>query len=1674
MHENTKHWELKVSWQRPFHQFNIIGYKVFKKHLGRVDRGGYCVTENKINEDACLEEWTSASEELETTGELVFETAFTEETEFIDTVEETGIWRYAVYGIYTRHMSQNVNTYTQLTLCSTNTYFIKDTFTLQVISPHGKVEGSFRNLEGEYNEIQLVSIENGYKFTGWEMENYEFENPMATTVKVFMNQDLTITANYEALEYDVNLLSYQGEVSTDVNGKHTFGSIIQIHAYPDDHNTFLGWQGENISDIREESTELLITGDMDVLGLFRYNKYDVTLDTSGYGEIIGGGKFHYGDIVPIKAVSGYNPTTFEPSIFRYWRASDANMVKIFNGSKNSTFIQVLGPVTLTAVFEERKYLITITGYNGFEVGTGEYYLDDIVNIRAVPDPGFTFEGWEVLYGNATIDDASSLQTTVTVVNEDTKILAKYTAIEYNVSIEESEGGNIKLEYFGVEYDSYNFTYQNIVELNPHPDPGWFFLNYEQVGDPEQLEGAIIENTLNPGQSYFVVGLGDAKIKGVFIQNFYKLSISGDYGFETINDGGSTFEGPTDRQVEIKSIPRTGYEFSGWTMSGEGSILDPTRATTIFTIGVGNASIVANYSVITYEANIDGDGYEYFLLDDLQEVSSLEKVPSEDIEIYARANPGYTFGNWLFSKGFINDVNANPAIYTFTNSDADISAEYTAIDYSVNLSGDGNQKILFNGAETDNRLFNIDNVLTIVGEAPSGYVFSNWVLSGKGEIDDLNASETSFTVSDGNALIKAVYIKKEAVDLVNDSDFYTVKLIEGTDEYDSTRYYFVGDQVTFKIDIVSGYTFNGIWTFYHSEDKEGFWEQFDPVTLNDITFNADMTEATFSMPNYPVTIDLIPKSETEPIIIGDQFSITVTCPNSEPAEIVVTDYSNVQRTIRGSGAIRAGEEVRVVVALFTNYYFTNWVTTDGVELSEEDLVIPHIIEFIMPPQDVSLEGNSIRWDTQSTSSTAPETLSIGSFSSTGFEDMILINNNGVGVGDSIFEEPFFMGKLGFDDDAEDDEIKHSVQLSFAFYMGKYQVTQKQFQEIMGYNPSIHKGDNKPVENVTWQEVTEFCDKLTVRERELGNIPYFYAYALPTESEWEYVCRAGTRSRFYTGADVVNLTERENSLTKVVSSGVQSIAAGENHSVFMKTDGTVWGMGDNSSGQLGQPEDVTFVVSPVQITSGATAVFAEEECTFVIKSGGTVWATGSNKYGKLGVGKDGNPQSANTAGYTPFLYGFEQVVDNNSSPLSNIDKVVNCKYASFFKTATGGVYASGTDNGVGLIQSGSMVKSDWAIGERWWDNKNDTTAYKGKFFTGAIRIWDDDATTNRLPSVEDLAVTDSSAHFLLSSGYGLWSSGYNSNGVIGNPYFNNPSKSYQARYSSYRPIPWSPRKRSDKTFVSDIIWSYGGGWEIYSGSNNHVYVFDHQSLLGSGGPLAGLDAYIVDNVFYHPSKDIRSICETSKTNITTVLGGTASANKIFTWSKYGSFVAADGSTETTQNIQELDLSSIFGANTAIDVVAGGDHILFLTDNGELWAQGSNSHGQLGTIVDITKYSIGNYNASSTMPVGSFEANPWGFYDMPGNVSEWVLDYDNSYGSKDAIDPIISTPSNPRKIARVTRGGSFKDSDDKLRSSSRDSFSVQDCDKDETVGFRLALRYWTAEYKDKASWTDDDERC
>ena len=237
---------------------------------------------------------------------------------------------------------------------------------------------------------------------------------------------------------------------------------------------------------------------------------------------------------------------------------------------------------------------------------------------------------------------------------------------------------------------------------------------------------------------------------------------------------------------------------------------------------------------------------------------------------------------------------------------------------------------------------------------------------------------------------------------------------------------------------------------------------------------------------------------------------------------------------------------------------------------------------LPGNGTSTPAGTFTWTTPSTpvGSVGPQTHSM-TFTPTDTANYNTVTNNNVPVTVQPIPEiemvpisggTFIMGSPPDEPDRETNETQHTVTLSSSFRMGKYEVTQEQYEAIMGTNPSWfipaiggppatgETNARRPVERVTWYDAVEFCNKLSEIE---GRQPVYTisgrtpatgypitsatvtanwntnGYRLPTEAQWEYACRAGTTTAYNTGATISDNTgwNMDNSVSKTHEVGLK---------------------------------------------------------------------------------------------------------------------------------------------------------------------------------------------------------------------------------------------------------------------------------------------------------------------------------------------------------------------------------------------------------------------------------------------------------------------------------------------------------------------------------------------------------
>ncbi|MDR3182787.1 MAG: SUMF1/EgtB/PvdO family nonheme iron enzyme [Planctomycetaceae bacterium] len=194
--------------------------------------------------------------------------------------------------------------------------------------------------------------------------------------------------------------------------------------------------------------------------------------------------------------------------------------------------------------------------------------------------------------------------------------------------------------------------------------------------------------------------------------------------------------------------------------------------------------------------------------------------------------------------------------------------------------------------------------------------------------------------------------------------------------------------------------------------------------------------------------------------------------------------------------------------------------------------------------------------------------------------------------------FMMGSPAEETGRHGNETPHQIMLTQGFWMGETEVTQEQWESIMGDNPSKFKGAKLPVECVSWDDCQDFVKKLNA----LGTAPKGYTFALPTEAQWEYACRAGSTTAYCFGDDVYLLDaycwDSDNSDEKTHKVGIKKA----NVWGLYDMHGNVWEWCSDWYGQYPRPtasaskriDPVGASFGTIRVSRGGSWYYELEHC------------------------------------------------------------------------------------------------------------------------------------------------------------------------------------------------------------------------------------------------------------------------------------------------------------------------------------------------------------------------------------------------------------------------------------------------------------------------------------------------
>lgn len=349
--EEEIQFDLHVVWNMPLHLTRVESYVLFRKYLGKEDRGGTCSISVAETQEECADlggEWTDSCSELSTDGDQVFETDNLTITEFYDSVGLPGIWRYAVFA---KHESGD------LTLCTTNTFLAREIYTLTVISDHGDIFGNILVLEGNYAQIRVVPHE-GWQFTEWQSSDHNFEEPTKIQQNILMDSDKTVTA-----VFDIKKLSITPIINPSNLGKlenlreyYDYGTDTDIEAVGLAGGTLQEWiifteedEYFPVSDPYAKNLVITMTKNLTAYAVFRRQRFQATIVSTDQGNVFGGGYGYYGDQIFVMAAKKPDPQ-YSAYTFERWEAYPEINAFIPNPKSVTSLVTIYGNVELRAIF----------------------------------------------------------------------------------------------------------------------------------------------------------------------------------------------------------------------------------------------------------------------------------------------------------------------------------------------------------------------------------------------------------------------------------------------------------------------------------------------------------------------------------------------------------------------------------------------------------------------------------------------------------------------------------------------------------------------------------------------------------------------------------------------------------------------------------------------------------------------------------------------------------------------------------------------------------------------------------------------------------------------------------------------------------------------------------------------------------------------------------------------------------------------------------------------------------------------------------------------------------------------------------------------------------------------------------------------------------------------------
>ena len=570
------------------------------------------------------------------------------------------------------------------------------------------------------------------------------------------------------------------------------GEKVTVTAAGRENAEFTGWTAEGITLTKEQKANPTVNftmPDKNVTLNPNYKQY-YTINSTDTAVIIKVDGTEAGKAFPGQTIRAWAPNK-DGWEFEKWNATGIDLGNWVN--KNwITFKMPESNVTLNPQYAKLHAIEVVNGtanITSAKEGTK-------VIVTAKERPGYEFARWEILEGDAELENEKNMTATVTMKGTNVKVKAVYKEL-HGISI---EGGSFTVNGGTAATAKRGDA---IVATADSAPAGQKFSHWEVTGvdglTEEQLENVPLE---------FTMPRGEVTLKAVF-KTLHKIDVK----FSTA-DKDTAIEGET---VKITAESRPGYVFDRWEVNNGDVAVDKKNAEkTTFVMPDKPVTAVAKYKKLLGITVNSGKAY----VEDAVTDAALKGKP---VVIKADKIKGKRFDQWKIVSGnvILDDLHAPEARFTMPETAVEITAEYNDLHAITVNNGTANVEEAV-----------IGDTVKIKAESREGYVFDRWEVSyGDVAVANKNAEETTFTMPDSMVVLTAKYKKLQSITLENG------KAYAGGEEITTAK---KGTEVAIMADDLDGKVF----------------DRWEIVSGNVTLENANKAKTTFTMPAESISLKAV--------------------------------------------------------------------------------------------------------------------------------------------------------------------------------------------------------------------------------------------------------------------------------------------------------------------------------------------------------------------------------------------------------------------------------------------------------------------------------------------------------------------------------------------------------------------------------------------------------------------------------------------------------------------------------------------------------------------------------------------------------------------------------------------------------------------------------------------------